>query len=461
MSPTPPRHRHDGDPRPGETFYQGLLDAETGAVPASLRATSAGHLEHRDIAPSQYFSREFHDLEMAHVWRKVWQVACRAEQLPDVGDSLVYDIGDTSLVVVRTAAGTIRAFHNSCLHRGTQLRTQAGHLDKVRCPYHGITWNIDGTLRHIPSDWDFPDLDRDAFTLPEARVDTWGGFVFVNLDPNAAPLAEYLQDLPEHFAAWPLEQRYLKAHVVRTVPCNWKVALEAFIESYHVMAVHPQLLTTAADSLTEYDVYGSHVSRMVTAVGVSSEHLADPPTEEQIATILLGKRADLAAIAQGASARRVAADGVRASLARRTGGDFSAVSDAEVLDGIEYFCFPNFMPWGGFLTSFAYTFRPAGNDPESCIIDIMVLEPLAAGSERPPAARTRVLGPDEHWNDVPELGVFGKVFNQDGATFARVQRGLRASVRSTTMLSQYQESRIRHFHATLDAYITKGTANDE
>ena len=125
----------------------------------------------------------------------------------------------------------------------------------------------------------------------------------------------------------------------------------------------------------------------------------------------------------------------------------------ELLDGIEYFLFPNFMPWAGFLTSFAYRFRPDGHDPDSCVIDIMVLEPVPEGDERPAAPATRYLGPDESWSDAPELGVFGRVFNQDGSTFGRVQRGLRASVRPTTTLGSYQESRIRHFHATLDAYI--------
>src|SRR5206468_10442928 len=145
----------------------------------------------------------------------------------------------------------IRAFHNSCLHRGTQLRTMPGRLAEIRCPFHGFTWNLDGTLHDIPCGWDFPDVDRATFCLPEAQVGTWGGFVFVNLAPDAPPLVDYLEDLPRHFASWPLEDRYLKAHIVATLPCNWKVALEAFIEAYHTMATHPQLLQTAADSMTQ------------------------------------------------------------------------------------------------------------------------------------------------------------------------------------------------------------------
>ena len=438
----------------GEHFYQGLLDDETREVPVSLRATSPGHLDSGGIAPSRYFDATFHELEVEKVWRRTWQMSCREEQIPAVGDSILYEVGDMSLVVLRSEENEIRAYHNSCLHRGTQLRTKSGHMERFRCPYHGFGWNLDGTLAEAPSTWDFPDLVPEDFCLPEAQVGTWGGFVFVNPDLGAPPLEEYLGVLPEHFEQWPLEDRWLSAHIVRTMPCNWKVALEAFIEAYHTVAVHPQLLTTAADSLTEYDIYGPHVSRMVTAVGIPSEHLEDPPADEKVVRTMLGPRADTSALADGVSARAVVADGVRASLERRSGRDFSKVSDAEVLDGIEYFVFPNFMPWGGWLTPFAYRFRPDGNDPDSCVIDIMILDPLPADGERPPAARTRVLTDDESWSDVPELGVFGRVFNQDGSTFGRVQRGLRASVRSETLLSAYQESRVRHFHATLDAYIT-------
>ena len=437
---------------PGERFVQELLDGEVRPVPESLRATSPGHLDDVAIAPRRYFDPEFHGLEVEHVWRRVWQMACREEQIPAVGDTVLYEIGDASLIVVRTEADRIRAFHNSCLHRGTQLRTGSGHVKAFRCPFHGFTWNIDGTLHDIPCEWDFPHLDRDTFCLPEAQVGTWGGFVFVNLDPQAAPLDDYLEDLPWHFQDWPLEDRYLAAHVVRIMPCNWKVALEAFIEAYHTMATHPQLLVTAADTLTEYDVYGPHVSRMITAVGVGSEHLDEVPEDVEIVRSMLGGDDDVALPAD-ASARQVLAERVRASLQRRTGRDYSGLTDAEALDGIEYFLFPNFMPWAGLLTSFAYRFRPNGHDPDSCVIDIMLLQPVPEGEARPAAARTRHLGPDESWADVPELGTFGRVFNQDGSTFGRVQRGLHASVRSTIALARYQESRIRHLHSTLDAYL--------
>ncbi len=150
----------------GQDFYQGLLDAETRPVPPSLRVTSAGALEPAQIPPSCYFDPGMHRLEIERVWSRVWQMACREEQLAAVGDSIVYEIGDASLIVIRTTETEIHAFHNSCLHRGTQLRTKPGHVRQLRCPFHGFTWNIDGSLREIPCAWDFPDLDPASYRPP-------------------------------------------------------------------------------------------------------------------------------------------------------------------------------------------------------------------------------------------------------------------------------------------------------
>lgn len=124
------------------------------------------------------------------LWKRVWQMACREEDIPNAGDNIVYDIAGMSFIVVRTAPGSFKAFYNACLHRGRMLR-EAGSLRaaEFRCPFHGFAWNIDGTLKHVPCEWDFPRLRREEWCLPEAKVGTWGGFVFINPDSNAEPLA--------------------------------------------------------------------------------------------------------------------------------------------------------------------------------------------------------------------------------------------------------------------------------
>jgi phenylpropionate dioxygenase-like ring-hydroxylating dioxygenase large terminal subunit len=447
---------HDRDIGSGARVVQGLLDGETRPVPAALRATGSADPGPATVPRDHYTSHEVHDLEVERVWRRVWQMACREEQIPDVGDSVVYDIAGRSVVVVRCAPNVIRAFHNSCLHRGTQLRTQPGRIAELRCPFHGFTWNLDGTFAGMPCPWDFPHVDEATFCLPQARVGTWGGFVFVNLDPGAGSLHDYLEILPEHFGTWDLGARYLSAHVVRELPCNWKVALEAFIESYHTVAVHPQLLTTSGDTQTEYDVYPGvrHVNRMITPVGIASEHV-DAPVDEQdiLDAMFLTKDDPDAVVPEGVTARQILAERTRRQLRERTGRDFSDLTDSEALDAIEYFVFPNFVPWAGYTTPLVYRFRPHGDDHRRAVMDVMLLEPTSLSGSRPSPAPTRHLGPDERWADAPELGYLGRILDQDTATLGRVQGGLESAPDVPVTLAEYQESRIRHFHATLVEYL--------
>jgi len=440
----------------GTQVVQALLDAETRPVPAPLRAVGDARPATTGVPRARYTGRAAHEREVEALWRRVWQMACREEQIPEVGDSLVYEAPGVSLVVVRSAPGEVRAFHNSCLHRGTQLRTQPGRVEELRCPFHGFTWNLDGSFAGMPCPWDFPHVEAGRFGLPEAAVGTWGGFVFVCADHDAGPLADYLEILPEHFAPWDLAQRYLTAHVVRVVPCNWKVALEAFIESYHTVAVHPQLLRTSGDTQTEYDVYEGvrHVSRMITPVGIASEHVGRAVGEQEIVdAMFLTKDDPEALVPAGGTARQVLAERTRRQLAERTGGDYSGITDCEALDAIEYFLFPNFVPWAGYTTPLAYRFRPNGDDHRTAVMDVMLLEPLPATGPRPAPATTRHLRPEERWADAPELGYLGRILDQDTATLGRVQRGLEAAAEPAVTLAQEQESRIRHFHATLAGYL--------
>jgi len=157
-------------------------------------------------------------------------------------------------------------------------------------------------------------------------------------------------------------------------------------------------------------------------------------------------------VPDGGSARSVLAERTRRLLAERTGRDFSALTDCEALDAIEYFVFPNFVPWAGYTTPLAYRFRPAGDDHTAAIMDVMLLEPLPATGPRPAPSPTRHLGEGERWADAPELGYLGRILDQDTATLGRVQRGLEVPGPDVT-LAGYQESRLRHFHATLGSYL--------
>ena len=448
----PRRRPLDGAPKP---TIQDLLDEEDVAVPETLRLESSVDLGTDDIPRHRYFSRAWHDLEVEKLWKRVWQVACREEDIPEVGDTVVYDIADSSLVLVRGPGGVIRAFHNACLHRGRQLRTEGGCVAELRCPFHGFTWDLSGRLTDVPSPWDFPHVDPGAFCLPQALVDTWAGWVFVNLDLGAGPLESYLGDLVEHWKVWPMEERAKTLHVVKYLPCNWKVAIEAFLESYHVITTHPQLLINLGDANTEYDVYEGqpHFNRMISAQAVASPHLGAIVSEQDIFDSLVGRKTGQPPVVElrdGQRARRLVADKVRARLSQTAGRDVDC-TDSEALDGIQYQVFPNFVPWGGY-NQINYRFRPNGNDPETSIMDVMMLSPFPEGA-RPPAARPIVLGFDDRWTDVVELGRLAVIFEQDMVNLGPVQRGLHASVKPGVTLGRYQESRIRHYHQTLQSYL--------
>lgn len=439
----------------GARFVQGLLDRERRPVPDALRACSTVELGDADIPRDRYLSREVHELEKEKVWRRVWQVVCREDEIAHTGDCWVHEVAGMSLVIVRSAPGDVKAFYNACLHRGTQLRTGPGNVSELRCPFHGFTWRLDGTFDGMPCEWDFPHVDAEQFCLPQVRTGTWGGFVFVTLDPGQVSLVEYLEILPEHFRDWPLEERFTAAHVVRPLRCNWKVALEAFIESFHTVAVHPQLLTTSGDVQTEYDVYPGvhHVNRMITPVGVASSH-THGVGEQQIVDAMFMTRDDPdATVPEGGTARELLAERKRRELTQRTGRDFSDLTDCEALDAIEYFVFPNFVPWAGYTTPLTYRFRPLDDDPAGSLMDVWLLEPPPAGDARPVSARVRLLEADQPWREAPELGYLGPILDQDTATLERVQRGLASSSKPGVTLAHYQESRIRHFHSTLGRYL--------
>lgn len=443
-----PRH-------PGAITYQELLDTDTREVPPVLRIDARIDDAPDRVPVERYVSREFFELEIEKVWRRVWQVACREEDVPDVGDHLVYDIAGLSILVVRSKPDEIKAYWNACLHRGRMLRDQRGRSSDLRCPFHGWCWRLDGSLKEIPAGWDFPHVDAAENSLPEVRVDTWGGFVFVNLDPSCGPLEDHLGDLPKHFERWPLEKRYKAAHVAKILRCNWKVAQEAFMEAYHVVGTHPQLMCSLGDSNTQNDVFPTF-SRSLTPNGTPSPHLPERPSEQAMADNVLDldyEAPSRVPVPEGATARETLAEVRRAALRGVLNGGADELCDAELMDSFYYTLFPNLHPWGAY-NRIVYRFRPHGTDHRQSIMEVMFLEPLPDGP-RPKAAPIHWLGPDDDWVDADELGMLARVFNQDNFNLPRQQRGLETTQKTHVQLAHYNESRLRHFHRLLGEWMER------
>jgi nitrite reductase/ring-hydroxylating ferredoxin subunit len=215
-----------------------------------------------DFVPaSDYISKEFLKLENERVWPRVWLMACRVEELEAPGSYVTFDIVRDSILLVRHPSGEIKAFYNVCQHRGRRLKDGCGHVGKsIFCRFHGWSWNLDGSIQRIVhrEEWNgCPEFQDADLRLPEVRVDTWAGWVFVTMNPEAPPLMEYLGDVPGFLECYELEKTRLIWQVTVNPPANWKLVLNAFNEAYHVEATHPQTMRHSSSWLPS-EAHGLH-----------------------------------------------------------------------------------------------------------------------------------------------------------------------------------------------------------
>ena len=448
---------------------QDLLVADSRQVPLSLTDHSYVSQGKADVPKLRYTSHEFAALENEYMWTRTWQMACTLDELAQAGDHVVYDVADQSLIVTRTKDGSIKAFHNSCLHRGTKLRVEDGRVASFRCPFHGWRWDLNGELAEIPAQWDFPQVLHESDTdLPQALVAVWCGFVFVNLDPEAMPFEKVADKLIEHFSRdFDMENRYKAFHAVKEVPANWKVCMEAFAEGYHVIATHPQILEFAGDTNSEYSIWADSpfVTRFINGFGIQSPHLGDL-SEQQVADAYLAFSARSARgsveVPDGSSAREVVAEIFRSVMGPIYGKDLSKVSDSEMLDAHLYHLFPAFVPWAGVGQSLTYRWRP-GPTPDTCYMDVLRMMPVPDGQERPAPAPIQRLRLEQSWKEAEGMSGLADVFEQDMANLPKVQLGLKITAKNAkkgVSFGLYQEARMRLIHRHIDQCIIDGLNAD-
>ncbi len=436
---------------PGVT-YQELLEADTHPVPDVLRLEHNVFESDEDIPTSRYTSREWHELEKKNLWSRVWQYACRTDEIPEPGDHYIYEITDRTYLVIRTETGEIKAFPNACLHRGRRLKDYDGRCSEIRCAFHGFAWQLNGELKDVPAKWDFPHVEAESFSLPECAVGEWAGFVFINPDKDAQPFDEYVAGLAEQFEVWDLGNRYKEAHVAKVVPCNWKIAQEAFCEAYHVNGTHPQIMGYLGDTNSQVDVW-DNFARVISPGGTPSPLLDYDVSEDEMMATMLDVRHDQESpikVPEGATMRAVSAAMSRERWREFAGDAVDQMSDAEMMDSIDYTLFPNFHPWGAF-NRIVYRFRPNGDDHRTAIMECIFLAPYTG--EKPAPAPVHWLEEHEVFSDAEELGMLGKVFDQDLFNMPRVQQGLESTHKPGVTLANYQESKVRWLHKLFTEWV--------
>jgi glycine betaine catabolism A len=207
---------------------------------AGLAATAAPREDARTLPREVYRSPDILALEQRGIFRRMWLCVGREEDFPKAGSFLTETIGGERIVVMRAEDGSLGAFYNVCRHRGSHLVTDAcGQLGKtITCPYHAWTYGLDGRLKRIPR----PDVGfrTEDYPLKPVQLGTWGGFVFVNLDPQAPPLAQWLAGMPD-LARYRLADMRRAHRIDYEIDANWKIVAENYSECYHCPLVHPQL----------------------------------------------------------------------------------------------------------------------------------------------------------------------------------------------------------------------------
>jgi phenylpropionate dioxygenase-like ring-hydroxylating dioxygenase large terminal subunit len=447
-----------------------FMDVTSSNIPAdSIRA---------DFVPKDGFiSPDFAKLEKDRLWPKVWQIACREEEIAEVGEYITYDIAGESIIVLRSAPGVIKSFYNVCQHRGRTLRDDAcGKAKFLYCRYHGWRWTLNGDLHKImdEQDWDgCSSFDRNELRLKETLVDCWGGWVFINMDLQAEPLAKFLDPVPAFLDCFEFGTWRRRWHKQTILPCNWKTALEGFNEAYHVAATHPQILDDGGDDVTIARVYGRHGMYAYPLerrpAGAPSSKTGRPVPDDlrpgfarffddmdRTLNAMFTPRAVavtkklLEVVPAGAGPEILFGEFQRLhrEAAEAEGAGWPKMTLAQQIDaGTNWHVFPNhvFLPLVD--GSIAYRARPHGDDPNKCIFDIWSLARYAPGQE--PKVEMEFY-PD--WSVDTETN-FGLVLSQDFQNFQRVQKGMHSRGFAGSRTNPVQEAEIPNMHRALYEYV--------
>lgn len=426
------------------------------------------------IPRERYYDKGFFELENEKLWPHVWQMACRLEEIPNVGDYVEYWVAKYSVLVVRTAENEIKAYQNACRHRATQLALGCGSFrgGQIVCPYHGWRWNLDGSPSGLYGSGGFDPaaMDPEELKLIECLVDTWAGCVFINMDQEAPPLQEALAPVPEHLD--PLKVADMRVYWWKGVRlnANWKVAIEAFMEGWHLMATHPQVVQDAgedfpADFLSVQNSYPNGHASLAQGSSNDPAHLAATGKEEaekafdfmrivcdSLDAMVLEKDV---AVADSLRDTDCAPEEYSAKLNEALyawnakQGITLADPDPDNLKwwGSQWTIYPNFMIHPMYGNAISYRVRPDSDNPEHCYFEFFSLTLFPEGEDPgKPVFGGEHPADSEEWPLIPR---------QDYSNIERQQRGLHTPGFKAMRLARDFEDGIANAHIHHDTYLSR------
>ena len=374
----------------------------------------------------RYFDPDFYQMEAELLWPRVWQMACRLEEIPEPRDFVEYEILDQSVVVVRTDDLGVSAFQNACRHRGVKVVQGRGTCEtRLRLPVPRVVLRP-GRQEHLrPAEEDVRRAQPAAgdLDLTPVRCEVWGGCAWINLDEGAPPLRQCIEPFATIMDAWKVESLRAEWWYACRLPVNWKLAEEAFMEQYHVVETHPQLVIperypprsvlglSIRSALIDAEI---HYLRTMSEGMAGMVHANDVRVAESLRrTIELPTDPTLAM-----STWHRALNEAVVSWHRAAGSDIPDLNDLEArgLNEPMAYCFPHHFVLPMYSSASSYRFRPLG--PEETLMEIWSLTRFPEGSE--PATPT----PPEVWeHDDPR---WPPIPAQDFSNLPRQQKGLHA-----------------------------------
>ncbi|MGB8389046.1 aromatic ring-hydroxylating oxygenase subunit alpha [Mycobacterium sp.] len=398
------------------------------------------------IPKQRYYDPEFYALEAEMFWPRVWQMACRLEEIPMPGDFVEYEILDQSIIVVRLDSETVRAYHNACRHRGVKLVEGNGSRRTFVCPFHGWCWSTDGhnTLVARPEAFSAENLSPEDLQLVSVRCELWGGCAWINPDDGARALRECLEPFASIYDAWKVESLRVEWWQSCRLPVNWKLATAAFMEGYHVPQTHPQLLPSAqrggpskvhpviANSLYFMRTLGTgmggmtHENDIRIAEGLQNIELPSDPAEAM-------------------GSWRSAVNDAVVSWHRARGSEMPDLNELVrrgITDAIG-FCFPHYFLLPTYSSASSYRIRPLG--PEDTLFEIWSLTRLPSDASLGKPTPPQPMAPDDpRWPPIPA---------QDFSNLPRQQKGLHSRGFEYMRLSDQIEGLISNFERVIDGFL--------
>jgi nitrite reductase/ring-hydroxylating ferredoxin subunit len=437
------------------------VSAQKLAVP--FQVTNPGR-----IPAERYYDEEFYKLECERLWPHVWQMACRLEQIQNVGDWAEYTNIGRSVIIVRTKEG-VRAYHNACRHRGVRLARGHGNCTASGfiCPFHGWRWNIDGqnTFVYGKHLFDKEQLDQADLALPSCRIELWGGCAFINFDDNAPPLRECLGPVAANLEHYQADKMRMEWWYATVLPANWKIAMEAFMEGYHTMRTHPQM----------HEILPPMYNMMYGAPNIATPVIPNASVRENI----LAQINHMQVVCEGMAGMFHAKDvetarglldvplpedphdavmtwyGILNAEVTKQGRargeptpDLNANAVNHPVKAVE-FLFPHYFLLPALSSMSSYRIRPLG--PESCLFELWSLTLFPEGREPKPVLEPTMLPYDSDR--------FPPIPRQDYSNIPEQQIGLHTIGFNFMRLSRDVEGLISNYQRVIDGYLRGAPRN--